>query len=330
MTTSGTVDQTVVSVDTFISHACTRAGKLPSTVGGELLARIREALYFICSDMGNDGINLWCMTKSIVNVVANQVAYKIPVGTNDITTALYRTLNSIPGAGGQSASAYSFAATTPVAITNITGTFAAAGPASLAIEYSTDNINWTTLTTLQSFTVVIGANFVLDLDNSALAAYWRIRDTTGTLLSLTNVLFRTVNTEITMAKLNKDDYMNLPNKQYPSLRSLQYWFDKQIQPQVWVWPVSSQTLDQLVFWQASQVQDPGDLSNSLAIPSRWYQSLSDTLSYRVAMLIPPSELAVGRLDTLKNDATESRTRASDGESDGASYRLAPRISGYTK
>lgn len=329
MATSGTVDQTLVTVDTLISHAVTRAGKLPATVGGELLERIREALYFICSDLGNTGINLWCMQKSVVNVVPYQTSYALPNGTNDITMALYRTLNTLPGTPVQAGAQVTVDLVSPVAVTNVQGTFATSGYASLAIEYSTDNVIWFLLTEVGSSVVTAGSVFIVDIDASALARYWRVRDTSGTLLPLTGVYFRTVAQELNMAKLNKDEYMSLPNKQSTGGKALQYWFDKQISPAVWVWPMSNQPADQMVFWQASQVQDPGDLQNSLAVPSRWYQALIDKLSYRAAMLIPPPELLPGRLETLKSDALESETRASDGESDGSSYRLAPRIGGYT-
>lgn len=330
MATSGTVAQTQVSVETLISHALGRCGQLPSAVGGELLQRVREALYFLVSDMGNDGINLWCMTKSVMNVVPNKVDYEMPTGTYDVTNVLYRTLWTLLGAVVYSASAATVDLTETQPVDNVTGRFTAAGTASLAMEYSLDNITWVTLTTLQAITVVVGAVFVIDLDATANARYWRVRDTSGVLVAMTDVRFRKVNTEITMAQLNKDDYTNLPNKHYAGQRSLQYWFDKQISPRLWLWPMSNQANDQIVIWSASQVQDPGGLTNELAVPTRWYRSVVATLSHMTAFLVPATQLPTGRLVELKLDADECRLRASNGESDGSSYQLAPRIGGYTK
>lgn len=330
MATSGTVAQTQISVETLISHAFGRCGKLPSTVGGELLARAREALYFIVADLGNDGINLWSMTKSVMNVVANQVPYQLPVGTESITTALYRTLWSLPGTVIYSASAATVDVQSPQPVNNVTGRFTAPGSASLLVQYSLDNLVWVTLTDLQPITVIAGAVFTIDLDKTADAQYWRIADASGTIVAMDNVRFRKTNTELTMAKLNKTDYENLPNKQYRGQKALQYWFDKQIEPRVWVWPMSNQTDDQLVFWLASQVQDPGDLTNELAVPTRWYRAVTASLSVDVAFLIPPSELPQGRLTELKVEKIEAMRRALDGESDGSSYKISPNISPYTK
>lgn len=330
MPTSGTVAQTQITVETLIAHAFNRAGKLTSTIGGELLQKAREALYFICADLANDGINLWCLSKSVVNVEADKVAYQLSVGTNDLTDVLYRTLTTLPGTPVAGAATQTVDLTAAYAVDNVTGQLTAAGTLSMAVEYSLDNLAWVTLLTLQAVTVVSGAVFVIDLDNTAEARYWRIRDTSGTLLGMTAVRFRKANTEIPMAQLNKNDYANLPNKHYEGQRSLQYWFDKQIEPKLWVWPVSNQPLDQIVIWAASEIQDPGDLTNSLAVPTRWYEAILSKLAHKVAFYIPPNELAQGRLGELKIEATEAMTRASNGESDGSSYQLAPRIGAYTK
>lgn len=331
MATSGTVAQTEILVETLVSHAIQRCGKLPSTAGGELLAKIREALYFHIADLGNEGVNLWCINKSVVNVVPNQVAYQLPIGTNKIADMLYRTLWTLAGTATTAADSQIFTCTTAQAVDNITGRFTAAGAASIAIEYQ-DLVTgvWKTLSTLSPVTVVAGAVFVIDLDSTASAIAWRIRDTSGVLLAMDSVYFRRVNSELPMAQLNKDDYTSLPNKHYPGGKSLQFWFDKQIEPRVWVWPMSNQPLDQVVIWSASEIQDPGDLTNKLSVPTRWYQSIMANLAYQSAFLIPPAELPAGRLNDLKTEATEALMRASDGESDGSSYQLAPRIGGYTK
>lgn len=330
MTTSGTVAQTKVTVEQLISHAFGRCGQLPSAIGGELLSRAREALYYLLADLGNDGINLWCMTKSVLNVVPNRVDYQLPVGTLDVTNSLYRTLWSLPGVPVQTADAVTVDVGGPEPVDNVTGRFTTGGTLSMVIEASIDGVVWHVLVENPEIEVAAGASFVTDLDSTMTAQFWRIRDISGTLLPMDNVRFRKVNTEITMAALNIDDYTNLPNKHYRGQRSLQYWFDKQIEPRVWVWPMSDKELDQIVIWSALQVQDAGRLTNDLAVPTRWYRSIQATLSHQVAFLVPANQLPQGRLGELKNDADEARLRAINGESDNSSFRIAPRIGSYTR
>lgn len=331
MTTSGTVAQTSISVDDLITLAVLQAGKPPSTVGGELLQNIRNALYLIIADLGNDGINLWCLNKSVQNVLGGQSTFQLPVATSDVTNALYRQLNAMTGPVVASFDAQTYTPSGPVAVSNITGVFTTGGTASVVIEYSLDGTNWLPQTAMDSTYVATGALITTDLGNTQPAVAWRLRDTSGALLPMSDVHFRTISNEVTMGRMNRDDYTNLPNKMQAGSKSLQFWFDKQINPRAYVWPVASTSMrDQIVFWYAAEVQDPGDLSNQLAVPTRWYQSLCDTLSYRTALLIPPAELPPGRLAVLQQVDANSRRRANDGESDGSSFRLSPRVRGYTR
>ena len=48
----------------------------------------------------------------------------------------------------------------------------------------------------------------------------------------------------------RPDYWNLPNKQFPSARALQYWYDRQIDPSMYLWPVPNN--DFQMFQLASQ------------------------------------------------------------------------------
>lgn len=332
MSTSGVVAQQAVIVDTLVTHAIQKCGKLPSTAGGELLQRVREALYFLMADLGNDGVNLWCMNKSVVKVQPYSAAYQLPVGTLDVTQVLYRDLWNIDGVfSGPSVVILQFTATESQPVNSISFEFAAPGTATLAVEYSTDGANWFTLLNLAPVTVVDGSTMTIDLDNTSTAQYWRLRELTApSILGMRNILFRKVNNELPLWKLNLDDYANLPNKNTTGQKALQFWFDKQINPRMWVWPVPTTDVGQLVIWSASQPQDPGSMTNELAVPTRWYRYIAAALAREAAMLIPPNELPPGRLVELKADATEFRLRAIDGESDGASYQLAPNISPYTQ
>lgn len=332
MATSGVVAQQTVIVDTLITHAIQRCGKLPSTAGGELLQRVREALYFLIADLGNDGVNLWCMNKSVVKTQPYSAAYQLPVGTLDVTQVLYRDLWNIAGAfSSPSVDILQFTATADQPVNTISFEFAATGTATLAVEYSIDGVSWLTLLSLSPVTVVDGSSMTIDLDNTALAKYWRLRElTTPAILATRNVLLRKVNNELPLWKLNLDDYANLPNKYTTGQKALQFWFDKQINPRMWVWPIPTTDQGQLVIWSASQPQDPGAMTNELAVPTRWYRYIAAALARETAMLIPPNELPAGRLADLKADAAECRLRAIDGESDGASYQLVPNISPYTR
>ena len=162
--------------------------------------------------------------------------------------------------------------------------------------------------------------------------YWRVRDTSGTLPTVGTLTFSTAPYEIPMAKLSNDDYAALPNKTFsvPSgSKSLQFWFDKQISPRLWIWPASQDSTDQIVVWSQRQIQDVGALTNTLDVPQRWLESIILLLACRCAVELPAGELPQGRLEYLEAKSAEHLAQAEDGESDGAPIRLSPNIAGYT-
>jgi hypothetical protein len=332
MPTSGTVAQTQINVATLIDTAFRRAGKAPSTVSGELLNAAQNALYFLCAEMVNRGVNLFCVRKNILNVRAQTAAYSQSIGTDDILNVLYRTLQEPEGFPISGVDFIGVTLAAPVAITNVSGFFNAAGTTAMVVEYS-NGPSWQTLVAFGEASVDDGSDFASDIQRPVVAQSWRIRDASGNNLLPNTVRFRTVWNEVNMAQLNRDDYVNLPNKYntnyYGSQRGLQFWHDKQINPVLYVWPISNQTNDQIVVYQHGQIEDIGELSNELAVPARWYECIIFTLAMRLCLEIPPGELPPGRLEFITGQATYYTQEAGRGESDGSSYRMTPRIDGYT-
>lgn len=331
LVTSGTIGQTQIDVATVIDHSFRRCGKLPSTISGELLASARQNLFMIMYDLANRGLSLWCVQKYVLAITPGQTTFQLPTGTVDLLTALYRTSTTLTGTGVVSTASYTIDLGTAQTVNTVAVQFAAASSATLAIESSPDNITWTTELTY-TISAAAGAMVYQDINVSPASEFWRVRDTSGTLATLTSVLFNNNPYEVTMSKISRDDYVNLPNKSFSSpagTKTLQYWFDKQINPQIWVWPVAQGTVDQIVVWTQRQMQDVGLLTNALDIPQRWLESVIFTLACRNALELPSGELPPGRLEYLEAKAAEHLSRAEDGETDGAPIRLAPNIRGYT-
>ena len=331
LVSSGTIGQTQIDVATIIEHSFRRCGKLPSTISGELLASARQNLFLIMYDLANRGLSLWCVQKYVLAITPGQTTFQMPVGTVDLLTALYRTSTTLTGTGTVTTASYTIDLGTAQTVNTVAVQFAAASSATLAIESSIDNVNWITALTY-TISAAAGAVVYQDINVSPSAEFWRVRDTSGVLATLTSVLFNNNPYEVTMSKISRDDYVNLPNKSFSSpagTKSLQYWFDKQVNPQIWVWPVAQGTTDNVVVWTQRQMQDVGLLTNALDMPQRWLESVIFTLACRNALELPPGELPPGRLEYLEAKAAEHLDRAEDGETDGAPIRLAPNIRGYT-
>lgn len=336
MTTSGTVGQTPINVTTVIEHAYRRCGKLASTISSELQLSARENLFFLLSDLANRGLSLWCVEKQVLCVEANKIVFPLRQGTVDIMTALYRTKTDLTGSviSGAGWQGLDLGAGNEVAAYNAAIKFAVATTASLVFESSDDAVTWIQQAAFQ-FATTQSANtwFSVDADNAPVARYLRVRDTSGTLPTVAALAFSNAPYEIPMAKLSNDDYASLPNKTLSvpaGSKSLQYWFDKQTAPRVWVWPASQADADQIVVWSQRHIQDVGALTNTLDIPQRWMESIILLLACRCAVELPAGELPQGRLEYLEAKSAEHLAQAEDSESDGAPIRLSPNIAGYTR
>ena len=61
MSTSGTVGQTVISVQTLIDHGARRAGKLAEELTNEQVNSAKDSLYYLLSNLANRGIQYWAI-----------------------------------------------------------------------------------------------------------------------------------------------------------------------------------------------------------------------------------------------------------------------------
>lgn len=332
MATSGTIDQTRVTVAALVDKAFRRAGKNPSTVSGELLSEALTSLHTLLSSITNRGVQLFCLRKVVVNIKPNSAAYPMPTGTDDILNVLYRQLTIEPGVNIAGPDWVGIVLDVPTAIANVSGYFAASGSPKLIVEYDLGlGAGWQPLVEFGQVTVEAGADFVSDIARPVVATNWRVRDISGNAVPMVGVLFRTIFNELNMSQLNRDDYVNLPNKnQTTTGKALQFWYDKQLDPTLWVWPVAMNAFDQMVIYQEGLIEDVGNMTNTIAVPKRWYEAIIFGLAELICLELPPEELPPGRLEILSAKAAEQLGLALTGESDGSAYRLAPNIGVYTR
>lgn len=331
-TTSGTVAATTVDVNTFVEHAFRRCGKMPSTVSGEQLAAARGSLFFLLTDLVNDGINLWCVNKFVAPALQGISQYALPLGTSDVLGANFRTYNTLTGTPLSGAGYLGEQFAVAESPTNVQVAFTVAGTPTLVVESSLDGVTWGQVAAfaVPQATVAAGQPLAQDIDNSAPAAYWRVRDASGTLLAGATAVFSNTPAEIPMSDYNRDDYFSLPNKTFQANRSLQYRFEKTLNPYVIVWPVPNTAAAQFAFLLHHQPQDVGSLTNLLDVPQRWYEYVLFAFACKVALELPAGELPPGRLDYLEAKAAEHNRRASNNETDNSPTRLMPNLRGYTR
>ena len=352
MSTSGTVGQTVITVQNLIDSGARRAGKLAEELTSEQIAASKQSLYYLLSNLVNIGIQYWCINKVIVGLIPDQQNYYLPVGTVDVLNANYRTLTAVTtgaySSSGVTLNAFngigdatclltsntgyigiSNGSGNPVMITTIGMLPAVSGSVTVDIQYSVDGSTWTTLYSPGATTWAAGTWIYYDLQPTVTQPYWRIKQSSGVNMGFYQVVFGTMPLAINMSRMNRDDYSSLPNRSFTALRPLQYWFNRTIpQPNMELWPVPNSIQPQLELWVSRQVEDVGSLYGEIEIPQRWYLAIQNMLAHQMAMELPSVE--PGRITYCEQQAEKYWAMAEQEERDKSPIYYAPNISYYTR
>jgi hypothetical protein len=167
-----------------------------------------------------------------------------------------------------------------------------------------------------------------DIDPGQNVAFYRILASGGTTLALREWYIGNNSTEIMMSRLNRDDYTNLPNKNFTANQPFQFWFDRTIpNPTIYLWPTPSNAFVQMTVWYSTQIMDVGALTNELQIPQRWYEAVVFMLAHRMSLELP--QVAMDRVQYLEKMAEKHLYIAEQEERDRSPIYFAPNISPYT-
>jgi hypothetical protein len=352
MSTSGTVSQTVVTVQNLIDSGARRAGKLAEELTNEQVAAAKQSLYYLLSSLANWGINYWCINKVIVGLIPDQNFYYLPVGTVDVLNANYRTLTNVTtgqySSSGNTAAAFNGVGDEICQLTTNTGYIginngsgnsvsintigilpAVTGSVTIELQYSTDNTTWVSLESPGAVTWTSGTWIYYDLPTTATQPYWRIKQSAGINMGFYQVVFGTNPMSINMARMNRDDYSSLPNRSFEALRPLQYWFNRTIpQPNMELWPVPNSIGPQLELWLNRYIQDVGDLSGEIEIPQYMYLAIQWGLSHQMASELPQVDPA--RIAYCEQQYEKHLLMAQNENRDKSPVYYAPNISYYTR
>ena len=320
MTTSGTIGKTVIQTAVVLEHALRRCGKQASDQTPEIVDIARSCLYLLLTHYANKGLNLWCVERKLIGYVNGQKDYLLPVGTNDVLNVLHATPQTVNGTLAGNILTLSASSR----VVRIGVKFSVLPTIDFQVTTSADGVTYNTVAT--------GA--VADLIDTA-PIYWYEVDpavqcsniaivggTVSAIYAATSVM------EITVPPLNRDTYAELPNKEMPGTVLTGFLFGKTLNPFLTVWPVPSDPVKHMALWVHRQIEDVGKLTNTLAIPQRWYEATIVQLAFRLSIELPGIDPA--RITLLSGLADKFQIEAGNEETDSAPIYLQPNISGYTR
>jgi hypothetical protein len=327
---SGTVSTTVFNTRKVIDHAYRRCRIPPEGISSEQISFALDTLYLILSALANRGLQLWCIERFLMPLYQAQGLMTLPNGVVDILNTNLRTVevSNVNTTNTSTSTIYQtlFPAATQVTTVGIEWSGASTA---YALETSSDGATWTTVATEDNPNAVANDVTWVDIQGSLATLYFRVRATTGT-LNQTQVLLANTPNEIPMARLNRDDYVNLPNKAFEG-RPLQFWVDRLLNnPVLYLWPVPSAQFvtAQVVVWVKRYIMDVGTMTQEIEIPQRWYDAIVYVLASRLAEETPtvdPQMIAI-----LDQKAQRALLEAENEERDDSPIYLTPNIAVYTR
>lgn len=351
MATSGTVSQTTFRTNKVIEHAFRRCRLAPQQITPEYLDTAKDLLYLFLSTLASKGIALWCVDKIILPMYEAVQTVPCPIGTVDVLNANLRTSNRLEGTATASegvaddafdgdifTECVQIAPAGYIQLALDSGTSAplfgvlpgASGIWDMAFQGSMDGVTWTNLYRNATLTVVDQEWQWIDIEGVLNYSYYRLQAFTTTVLDVREFYIGELLNEIPVAKINRDDYANLPNKYFQG-RPVQFYYDKQRdEPLLQLWPSPSDefTFSQLVLYTQRYVQDVGSLTQTLDIPQRWFRAVVLNLAKDLCGEIP--EVDPGLWPGIAQEAMDKLREAWDSETDSSPSYILPNISCYTR
>jgi hypothetical protein len=311
-----------------MENAFRRCRVRPEMITAEYVSVANDQLYLLLSDLANMGAPRWCIEKQILPLYDGEGYITLDAKVVDILNSNLRQLQTVTGTNTTTATTHTIAFGGATFVTTV-GVLWTAAAVPIALERSVDGIVWTTIQT-ETPTAVAGEWTWYDLESSVATPYFRVRATSGS-LNFLEIYTGNTPTEIPLARLNRDDYTNLPNKSFQSNRPLQFWYDRLIpNPVMRLWPVpnSGAITSQIVLWVQRYIMDVGTMTQQVEVPQRWYEAIVAMLASKLALEI--AEVDTSLIPLLDQKANVALYTAQAEERDNSPMMMAPNIAVYTR
>ena len=136
------------------------------------------------------------------------------------------------------------------------------------------------------------------------------------------VVIRRDGTDFSISRVSRDEFLSIPTKTTEG-RPTQFFLDRQITPNLKVWPLPENDTDVLIFDCLTRINDADTAKNTMEVPFRFYPCLAAGLAYYISLKRAPE-----RVQMLKAVYEEEFRRAIDEDRDRASFQISPSLRNY--
>jgi hypothetical protein len=338
----------------ILERALRQAGVKPAQFTSEMVAVGFDVFNTMLEEMLNLGMQLWARDRVIVPMYVNRITAQTPIGTSVVIDVQQRTLmRPTPtlvesDQGGLPLAAFDGDLTTSCTQDNPLGMITAWYPppgleissygifftrAALygwMVEYTVDNMNWLACDAA-SVPIQAGEWVWRELDGMpSNIVGMRLRSVTPDVpLSIGELYFGNMPTDIPMGVITKDDYDAQPDK--TSAGPPWTWYQDRILPApvLYLWPRPNDAAKflSLVVRRRRFLDQLTDMSQTLDISPRWNEGITSSMARRLCKEIPEANMQ--RLPMLLQEEARDMALAVGEERDPAPERYNPGLEVYS-
>ena len=141
-------------------------------------------------------------------------------------------------------------------------------------------------------------------------------------IDILSAVVRRSSTDFSMTRISRDTYLAIPTKTQTG-RPTQFFLDRQITPNLKIWPAPENSTDVIHYDALTRIQDADGATNTMEIPFRFYPCLTAGLAYYISMKKAPE-----RIQLLKTVYEEEFERAMGEDRDRSSFTVTPQLNYY--
>jgi len=139
-------------------------------------------------------------------------------------------------------------------------------------------------------------------------------------IDILNLVVRRSGTDFSVTRISRSDELAIPNKATTG-RPTQFFLDRQITPNLKIWPTPENSTDVIYYDALTRVEDVDSQTNTMDVPFRFYPCLSAGLAYYLSLKKAPQ-----RTQMLKAIYEEEFERAMGEDRDRSSFTVSPQYS----
>ena len=145
-------------------------------------------------------------------------------------------------------------------------------------------------------------------------------DTVNILSAVIRETSGSTNTDISIERISREEYLNVPNKTVQA-RPSQYYVERTNTPKVYLYPAADKAYT-FLYYRIRRIQDAGIYTNETDVNFRFLPCIVSGLAYQLSLKFAPE-----RTTALKQFYEEDFARAAAEDRDTASVSFVPDLGG---